>query len=77
MSRSNQIDEIDVLRIVKDAVYRAGSQVRFAEKAGVSKQTLNSQIHSRDDRNFTPEVLAAAGLRRVVTVHYEFIEGAE
>ncbi|MCO6160657.1 hypothetical protein ACFFGF_04850 [Asaia lannensis] len=74
--RRNHIDEIDVFGIVNNAVYRAGSQTAFARQAGVSKQALNNQIHSRDDRNFTEEVLAAAGLRRVVTVHYEFIEEA-
>lgn len=77
MRRSNQIDDTDVFGIVNKAVYRAGSQAAFARVAGTSKQALNNQLHSRDNRSFTKEVLTAAGLRRVVTVHYEFIEGAE
>ncbi|MDL2169580.1 hypothetical protein [Asaia sp. HumB] len=76
MTRSNQIDEIDVLRIVKGAIYRAGSQVAFAERGGFSKQKLNNQLHARGADQFSDDVLRAANIKRVqvVTVHYEFIE---
>jgi len=75
MSRSNQIDEIDVLRIVNQWVASAGGESIAATIIGISRQALNAQRNAV--KRFSDRVLAAAGLRRVVTVHYEFIEGAE
>ncbi len=72
MSRSNQIDEIDVLRIVNQWVASAGGENIAATIIGISRQALNAQRNAV--KRFSDRVLAAAGLRRVVTVHYEFIE---
>lgn len=74
--RGNQIDEIDVFRIVKEAIYRAGSQTAFAAMGGFSKQKLNNQLHARGADRFSKDVLEAANIKRVtvVSVHYEFIE---
>jgi|GEM_PF-4287423 len=76
MTRSNQIDEIDVFRIVKGAIYRAGGQTAFASMGGFSKQKLNNQLHARGVDKFSEDVLKAARIKRVKieTVHYEFIE---
>lgn len=77
--RGNQIDEIDVFRIVKEAIYRAGSQTAFAAMGGFSKQKLNNQLHARGADQFSDDVLRAARIERkeITTVIYRFIEGAE
>ncbi|GAB6854063.1 hypothetical protein [Asaia astilbis] len=48
------------------------SQAAAARFVGISPQALNDQMNSK--KPFSEKVLTAAGLRRVVTVHYELIE---
>ncbi|WP_406586412.1 hypothetical protein [Asaia lannensis] len=74
--RRNQIDEIDVFRIVKEAIYRAGSQAAFAAMGGFSKQKLNNQLHARGVDKFSEDVLRAARIKReeITTVIYRLIE---
>ncbi|QDH17432.1 hypothetical protein [Swingsia samuiensis] len=71
----NSLSEIDVYAIVSKAVEKAGGQTAFCVQNDLSKKTLNHQLHARNGRKFSEAVLRAAGLRRVVTTHYEFLEG--
>ena len=83
MSRtSNAIDWIDVCRLISAKAKALGSQAALAEKAGVSavylSQILNAERRKSDVQraDAADRVLAAAGIRRVVTTHYEMIETA-
>ena len=75
MRASNEIRSADVYGAINRAVKSAGSQQSFAEKAGVSPAFLSSVMHGR--RSPTDKLLKAAGLRRVVSVHFEFVENAD
>ncbi|WP_336947240.1 hypothetical protein [Asaia sp. HN010] len=72
MSRSNAIDEADLCGAVNRWVDKFPSGAEAARSLGMSPQALNAQRNAV--KPYSPRVLAAAGLRRVVTVHYEFIE---
>ncbi|GBQ72640.1 hypothetical protein AA103196_3119 [Ameyamaea chiangmaiensis NBRC 103196] len=72
MTRSNSIDDVDVCRIVNRWVANHRNEQHAASVAGISRQALNAQRNGL--KPFSDRVLAAAGLRRVVTVHYEFVE---
>lgn len=73
---SNEISDSDICGAVNRAINLAGSQRAFAEKAGVSPQALHRQLSAQTVNGFTDDVLRAAGLRRVQTEHYEFLEDA-
>ena len=70
--RRNRLEEADVIGIVRRWADSFRSEAEAARSAGVSRQTLHQQRNAV--KPFSDRVLAAAGLRRVVTVHYEFIE---
>lgn len=72
MRRSNSLDEIDVFRAVNRWVDKFRSEAEAARSAALTPQALNAQRNAV--KPFSDRVLAAAGLRRIVTVHYEFIE---
>jgi len=73
MTRSNTIDDVDVCRIVNRWVAQYRNEQHAANVVGISRQALNAQRNGL--KPFSRRVLAAAGLKRVVTTHYEFIEG--
>lgn len=70
--RRNQLEEADVIGIVRLWADSFPSEAAAARAAGIKRQTLHQQRNA--DKPLSDKVLKAAGLRRVVTVHYEFIE---
>jgi len=72
MTRSNQIDAADLCGAVNRWVDKFPSEAEAARSLGMSPQALNAQRNAV--KPYSARVLRAAGLRRVVTVHYEFIE---
>ena len=72
MTRSNAIDDADLCGAVTRWVDKFPSGAAAARSIGLSSQALNAQRNAV--KPYSPRVLAAAGPRRVVTVHYEFIE---
>jgi len=73
--RPNRLEEADVIGIVRLWTDSFPSEAAAARAAGIKRQTLHQQRNA--DKPLSDKVLKAAGLRRVVIVHYEFIEGAE
>ncbi|WP_336717519.1 hypothetical protein [Asaia bogorensis] len=72
MTRSNAIDDADICGAVNRWVDKFPSEAEAARSLGMSPQALNAQRNAV--KPYSERVLKAAGLRRVVTVHYEFIE---
>ncbi|MBS1028759.1 helix-turn-helix domain-containing protein [Gluconobacter albidus] len=75
MNASNEIRSADVFGAINRAIMSAGSQKDFAAKAGVSSAFVSRVMHGLSAPS--PKLLKAAGLRRVVSVHFEFVENAD
>jgi len=66
MSLSNRdLSDADVIRLVNAAVDKAGGQSAFGLLVGRKRQDINAQIHAREGRAYSADVLAAAGIERV------------
>ncbi len=74
MSQRNTLTEADVCGIINRRVNSLGSQKALSEIVGISQAAISDQLNGK--KPFSPSVLRAAGLRRVVTTHYEFLEDA-
>lgn len=73
MRKTNELDQADLCRIVSRWVDKFPSEAEAARSISITPQTLNAQRNAI--KSFSDRVLKAAGLRRVVTTHFEFIEG--
>jgi hypothetical protein len=58
-------DEDDVIRLLRAAVEREGSQAAFARRHGIERTTVNAILSGR--RLVTDSVAEALGLRRTYT----------
>ena len=74
MTRSNAIRCADVYGAINREINLCGSQMAFAEKAGVSSAFVSRVLHGHTRPS--QKLLSAAGLKRVVTEHYEYAEDA-
>lgn len=72
MMRSNTIDDADIWRAVNRWVDKFPSEAEAARSIGMSPQALNTQRNAI--KPYSERVLMAAGLKRIVTLHYEYIE---
>ena len=59
-------DEDDVIRLLRAAVEREGSQTAFAKRHGIERTRINAILSRK--RPITDSVVSALGLRRTYTL---------
>jgi hypothetical protein len=70
------LDEDDVVRLLRAAVKREGSQAAFAKRYGLDRGTMNSILNGK--RGVTATLLKAFGLRKVYLIDdYKVLSGLE
>ena len=68
------LDDDDVVRLLRAAVKREGSQAAFAKRYGLDRGTMNSILNGKRRVNAT--VLKAFGLRKVYVIDdYKVVSG--
>lgn len=60
--------EIEVRRLVKVGIKRAGSLRKYAKEMGINASYVSDMVNGR--RNPGPKLLKPLGLKRVVVVEY-------
>lgn len=71
-AKRNTLDQADLYRAVQQYVDRHGTIGKAAASIGIKRQALSAQLNGTTP--FSPKVLQAAGIRKIVSVHYEFID---
>jgi hypothetical protein len=67
-------DDDDVVRLLRAAVKREGSQAAFAKRYGLDRVSMNSMLNGK--RRVSATVLKAFGLRKVYVIDdYEVLSG--
>ncbi|WP_075595552.1 hypothetical protein [Novacetimonas hansenii] len=59
----NTLTDIDVHRIVSQAINKAGTAQAFADRVGISRSALSKQRNAHTAQGYTPAVLRAAGVK--------------
>jgi len=59
----NTLTDIDVHRIVSQAINKAGTAQAFADRVGISRSALSKQRNAHTAQGYTPDVLRAAGVK--------------
>lgn len=68
VNAGREIDAVELSAMLRQACKEAGGQGAFAARMGVARSFISMVMHAK--RVPTPEILAALGLRKIVTVRY-------
>lgn len=72
MGAPKKLDEAGMVGVINTTVNSFATKKEFADQAGISQAYLSQMLSG--NRGISDHFLTAVGLRRVHSIHYEFIE---